>query len=806
LAALLCAVAATLLGLVAPAGADVFGPISLVSQGLLSGEEQPEQAEYAHDPAIAADGRYIAFDGSIGGVSGVWRAELGRNPAGQLYTTKIEQVAGGDSELPSISAEGRYVSFTTNEGASLAEITDGKPDVNPKPETVNVYRRDMDVPIPASGHCEASQPCPFAVVSAPSGSLQPLSYATTPKTAMTTGSVAIGRSAISADGQEVAFVTTAVSDLVKTEKDELAEAKGEPPPPETPALQVAVRYVEDGMTKLVSGRYEPATATTTAEPVSTGEGNEQYGAVYPGAGMSFTVPPAYGAYGGDPPIGASLSADGSTVAWMGEDVGEQAPLLSGEARRPLYTEPLWRRIEPGSETPTERVTGGSDPENPACVASGETTLPRIPPLSDPCQGPFLTPEESNPPGIMAGGAGSGLSFVPRLSKNGETVAFISRAPLAALGENFGRGLGGQPSDLYVADMRPGLTRDQALTQLTELAGGESAGIADTASIIDFDISPNGEQVAFTTMRTQFPLGSPAYVSAPAAEPGLNELFDADLGDHTLTRVTHGYEGGPSEHPHTPRNPGEAQYEDESDGALSPSFSADGDILVFSSTASNLAWDDGNTPAIEKGGTIDGSDAFVVERQVLGSLPTPSYISPVPPGPALAPASSLSVTALSRADGSVLLYIEVPGSGALRATARSTMPTIAAGERSRATRHARRTGHARGRASRPTSGATAARSHSRPRASVRPRVTVGAQSVATATTLAASGGVATLVLALAKPYASLAAQPGGLSATVNLLFAGSGGGPILRQSIVVTFVRALRTSHHKDRARLGGRRR
>ncbi len=30
---------------------------------------------------------------------------------------------------------------------------------------------------------------------------------------------------------------------------------------------------------------------------------------------------------------------------------------------------------------------------------------------------------------------------------------------------------------------------------------------------------------------------------------MNELFDADLADDTLTRVTQGYEGGPSEHSH-----------------------------------------------------------------------------------------------------------------------------------------------------------------------------------------------------------------------------------------------------------------
>ncbi len=50
----------------------------------------------------------------------------------------------------------------------------------------------------------------------------------------------------------------------------------------------------------------------------------------------------------------------------------------------------------------ERVTGGSDPANPACLASGETILPASASLSDPCQGPFATPEGPIPSGIWAG--------------------------------------------------------------------------------------------------------------------------------------------------------------------------------------------------------------------------------------------------------------------------------------------------------------------------------------------------------------------------------------------------------------------
>ena len=430
----------------APAGADVFGPISLVSQGTLGGG-QPEQAEYAHDPAISGNGQYLAFDGSIGGVTGVWRRDLA--------TGAIEQVAGGDAELPSISENGQYVSFTTNEGASLAQVTDGHTH-EPKQEAVQVYLRDMSMAPTESGS--------FTVVSAANGSEEPLTYA---GGSTKTGSTAVGRSAIDAEGNEVAFVTTAVSDLGYSKIEEEEREKKELIEPHTPSLQVAVRYLDTGETKLVSRCYmrcEPGT-----EPaVASEEDGHTFGAVYPGgtpgSTPGFAPPPAYGEYSTSPPPGASLSADGSTVAWIGEDIGQQALLLSEETRSAHYTEPLWRRIQPGSETSTERVTGGSDPANPGCAAGGEGNLPASPSQSDPCQGPFVVEEQAGVSGIINEAGGQTGDFVPRLSADGYTVAFVSQAPLLTSKENFGRSKTGQESDLYVANMHPGLTRDQALTR------------------------------------------------------------------------------------------------------------------------------------------------------------------------------------------------------------------------------------------------------------------------------------------------------------------------------------------------------
>jgi len=325
-----------------------------------------------------------------------------------------------------------------------------------------------------------------------------------------------------------------------------------------------------------------------------------------------------------------------------------------------------------------------------------------------------------------------------------------------------------------------------------LRGGHARGGANEAAdepITDFDISPKGDQVAFTTARIEFPLGSPAYVNEPAAEAGESELFDADLTNDTLTRVTHGYNGGPSEQPHPSKvvigahDPYEYELSTPTAGAQSPSFTANGEVLAFSSTASNLVYGDGNTPA----GTRvpvklpDGSDAFVVQREAFAPLPTPQYISPAPPS-TLIPRWSLSATALSRPDGSVLLYVEVPGPGTLYATARGSVLV-----RSSARTAKRRQAHPASR-----------------RAD--PRETVATRTLATASKLLGAGGgeVAELVLRLAQPYVPLASHGGGLSAEVSLTFTASGR-PALRQSIATTFVRTI-PAHESGRSRASVRHR
>jgi hypothetical protein len=735
--ALLSAISALVCALPAVAHADVFGPISLASTGLAKGAALPQQADYARDPAISGDARYVAFDGSYGGQQGVWRRDLDTGTIEAVTVCETESdphPATCDAELPSISADGRYVSFTTT-----AALT--KDDTNPGPD---VYVRDMDSRGPAA----------YALASAVDGGTQGLTYEPTGKLPISFeeaeyGSVAAGRTALSADGSRVAFVTTAISNLV---------GKG------TPALQVAVRDLRTLRTELVSVAADPASGAPelgAPKPVSATEGEFTYGGVFsPGA-----VPPRYATsspYSMGLRVGASISADGTTVAWMGQNVALQTKTLPDEALSAVYAEPLWRRIADGPSAPTRRVTGGGDPLAPACEASGETQPVLPPSLADPCQGPFAVEAP-----LLGTFSEVASDSVPQLSSDGLTVAFLANAPALAEGGDFGVGIGGLHTDAYVADMHEGLTRTQALQILTELAGANGNNISTDAPVVDLGISPDGQHVAFATKRTVFPLGSPAYVSPPASLPGMVELFDVDLGNHTLTRVTEGFDGAP-EHPHEAESAGVDPYTGASDGALSPSYSVDGDTLAFSSTASNLVYGDGNTPPLGAGGQLDGADAFVVGRVRFGSEPTPQEISGPPGLPPLEPAWRLGVTQLSRRDGSVLLYVQAPTAGRLAARA-SAEVTV-------------RTGRG-------------PRKHER----------LLIRTVSTAAATSGGDGAARIVLTLAPRYRALAGRGGGLAGSVTVSFA-IPGHPLLRASAAVTFVRAKsrRTPTRNDAVGKAGR--
>lgn len=246
------------------ARADVFGPSQIVSVGRLEGFEVEQQAKEAKDTAISGNGQYVVFDGAFGGKTGVFRRDLA--------TGEVQVVAEGKAELPSISETGQYVSFTTNERLDEENDRNSSPDV---------YVRNMD--IPDEGHCHVEweqngEQCPFTIASAVDGSSQGLEYHYELEEGEFSarslgfeeshyGSLAEGRSALDASGNEVVFVTIASSDLNGPEK---AYA---------PKLQVVVRYLETKRTELVSTVYREGQETSEPVPV---EKEAFRGAAFPG--------------------------------------------------------------------------------------------------------------------------------------------------------------------------------------------------------------------------------------------------------------------------------------------------------------------------------------------------------------------------------------------------------------------------------------------------------------------------------------------------------------------------------------------
>jgi WD40-like Beta Propeller Repeat len=575
-AILLLLVFATALAPAAPAAAD-FGPIQLVSKG----DAQP--ADKAEAPAISADGRYLAFQGGIGGVEAIFERNL---ETGAL--AKVAPAGAYDPEIsnlraiaPSISADGRYISFTTK--APLDPENDAG-------STPDVYVADM-----------AHSPPTYELVSARDGCDPGAETGCGLSYAGSGGSEASGRVALSADGRRVVFVTTAKSNLGGTAED-------------TPAGQVVLRDLAADTTTLVSVERDPESGQVTGEPV-------QGGAVLLGPSLPRLR-------------GAALSADGTTVAWLGAHLPAQVALSPAEEKafddldggQKPYDEPLWRRVADGPSAPTLRVVGGADGPFPFPGLTGKNT-------------------DLN---AAQGWLGVDVNGVPRLSADGRTVATIGNPTEA--------------TNLFLVEMAPGLSRAGAVRQLTREIVVDPSNpngtinasqyVALNGHIFDLALSADGQRIAFATARQRFPLAPPNLIGSPPSSVGLVELYLIDLRSEAIERATHGV-GGVDE---ASINPVliDNLTAPKGDGAGAPSFGAGG-LIAFSSNASNLVANDSN----------EASDVFLVEALEKPMVASTATISPAPAPLRRRHPWRLTLRAFSLPDGDVKLVAGVPAAGRLR---------------------------------------------------------------------------------------------------------------------------------------------
>jgi hypothetical protein len=369
-----CSLALVALALaLAPSARASYGPLAggfgadIVSVDNASDEQANAPTV---DAVISADGRYVIFQTRAtnffeddGGVVGAHGVELDAEPAGTLReggifrydrtTGEIQLVADGSevhsegpdagklifrgAQNPSVSADGRYVAFSTAQQLAPQDNN----------ENIDVYVRDMDVPLTADRKDSGA----YTLVSAKSGGEEAATYAPRdpPLPGDTPGAEVWPNTSISADGQDVVFRTTELeSDL----PDHLTV--------DTPPGQLFVRDLQAKTTTLLS-----RDSTTVTHP----SGDPAGGAIGP----------------------ATISADGSTVAWVSTDAEAQTRFLPGESpvsEQPYY---LWRRWqEPGPVT--RRVTGIADPEDPECPQGEAVTLSQT--VEGPCYGPLSEPEST----------------------------------------------------------------------------------------------------------------------------------------------------------------------------------------------------------------------------------------------------------------------------------------------------------------------------------------------------------------------------------------------------------------------------
>lgn len=664
-----------------------------------------EQADAAtSDAAISADGRYVVFQTRAtnffenDGVANGDPEPPGIQREGGIFrydrdTGQLALVADGTETLesdhslvfrgaqnPSASADGRYIVFSTAQQLVPQDTN----------ENVDVYVRDMDVPLTADRKHSGA----YTLISAKNGGDEPANYAprNPPLPGANPGSDVWPNTSISANGRYVVFRTP-----------ELASDLPDRTTVETPAENLFVRDITAKTTTLI---------TRTAvghEPEECGTG-----------GVSAGGEPACGATGP-----ATISADGSTIAWVGSRAESQTAFLVGESPQRSTPYYLWRRWQEPTAV-TRRITGIADPEDPACPPSGEVTLNST--ATGPCYGP-LSEQESD----LASIAG----VAPGLSANGYTVAFLAGA---ALRPNVTKSTG---LDVFLTNMSPGVTRKAGTRELTLAVSSGAQG--STLSIESLALSEDGSTIAFTTPRDSFVLSEPQPTGTFRPFPTASDLYVIHLAANTLERAVVDYEGG---------DPNRSV-------SVDPTLTEDGSTLAFVSSASNLIFGDANS----------ASDAFTATFGVPGG-------TAAPPAGVNAGSGGFSLTALSapelgvsvkRAkDGGVTLLVETPGPGKLTAKARGSIPKASSGKTAKKAR---------------ASSATARASKAKPKKKKAPPPVLLASASATAR----SEGTTTLTLHISAKYVKDLKHAGKLKANITIAFTPAAPAEALSDEVSATFV-------------------
>lgn len=680
--------AAVLLALAgaAPARAFYGNGATIMSANLATDEEGDSPSTFG---AISQDGRFVAMDTQatnfypasdpdpagqfrIGGVfrRGVDDSSLAKVADGNTFDLKTGALLFQGARSPSISADGRYVAFVTDQKLVLADTNDA----------ADVYVRDMSVP--ACSPLPTCAPNPYTLVSVNNdGTPATYQQASGATPGQEPGTDIWPGTSISADGSRVVFRQGEVP----------SNLPGGGSTNGTPPFELYVRDLGGHTTTLV-------TQTTGGSPS-----------------------PAGGAFGP-----ASISGDGSTVAWTGANAASQTPFLSGEFPNPNSSFYLWRRVAPGA--PTRRVTGIADLDDPGCdpqtgsVSSSQTA-------TGACYGPLTVPDGYN----------ADISqLAPALSQDGYTVGFLTGAGPRPT-QSTGSGL-----DAYMTSMAPGVTRKAGTRELSR--EGVSSDALASAPLQQIAMSADGSHIAVVSARGHWVLPFPAAIGTFRASASSADVDLINLAAGTIERVTRAYDGS-----HTV-----------GDASRMPTLSADGSRVAFGDEASNLFFGDANA----------ASDVFVARLTAPSSPSSPAPNPPLQTSGVEIPAPSGSpeirvVSVVRLRDGRVRVIVRVPEAGALSVVARG----LAAATHTHGKRRAR---------------AHHARTKRRRRGSTGP----GGATVTAAQAVARGSAFITLILTPRGRYATLVRGGTVVRARALLTFLPSRRAPALRASTTLTFQRTV----------------
>jgi hypothetical protein len=336
---------------------------------------------------------------------------------------------------------------------------------------------------------------------------------------------------------------------------------------------------------------------------------------------------------GQPAGGAAgplvISADGSTVSWVGGNAPAQTRFLNGEALDANQDYYLLRRWQPADAT-TIRFTGLADANDPACPPNGSVSTSFN--SRGPCDGPLT--------GVEAGLNNYTLP-PPALSADGTKIAYVATGELRPPQTSFVN----PGFDLFYVDIGSPAYRSGGLKASTvELTrAGNNPDSRATPPIDTVSITPDGRYIGITTARVLFDYPALDPIGTFRASSDAEEAYLIDMHAKTIERVVTSDGGGDAD--------------GSTIGALS--MSSDAGLVCFVSTADNLIFGDANGVA----------DAFVAHR------------TPVPPHTTTTQTTQTTFTITNhqppppwvhvtrRPDGSLEVTARVPGSGRVIALAK-----------------------------------------------------------------------------------------------------------------------------------------